>query len=45
MQGANPSASVSPFEVPTSHIERIFYLTEGVLLALTRSLEFRLFYT
>jgi len=35
----------SPFEVYDLYVERVFYLSESLILVLTRSLEFRLFYT
>ena len=36
---------LSPFDMCDLYIEKICYLSEGVLLVLTRTLEFKLFYT
>ena len=35
----------SPFEMPDLYIEKIFFLSESIILVLTRSLEIRVFYT
>lgn len=39
------SREVSPFEMQDLFIEDISYLADGILLVLTRSLEFKIFYT
>ena len=36
---------MSPFEMPDLFIEKVFFLSESIILVLTRSLEIRIFYT
>lgn len=38
-------AQQSPFENLNQYVEKIFYLSESVLLVVTRQMEFKLFYT
>ena len=42
---SNNLADMSPFELQKLFIEKVCYLSESVLLVLTRSFEFKLFYT
>jgi hypothetical protein len=36
---------MSPFDMPDLFIEKIFFLSESIILVVTRSLEIRIFYT
>lgn len=42
---SNKNADMSPFELEKLFVEQICYLSESILLVMTRQLEFKLFYT
>lgn len=44
-QYTTKNADMSPFELEKLFVEKICYLSESVLLVMTRQLEFKLFYT